>query len=92
MPSKTKFPPTASIREMNGTVKVVQRRSIEGEYGQSVVCITDAGVQFWANTSIRKHCDKEKGPFNVTFEAPESFTPKDSQKTIEYIPVTITAC
>ena len=90
MPSK--FPPTASIREMNGTVKVVETRSIETSYGQSIVCITDTGTQFWGNTSIRKHCDKEKGPFNVTFEAPESFTPKDSSKSIEYIPVTITAC
>lgn len=90
MPSK--FPPTASIREMSGTVKVVETRSIETSYGQSIVCITDTGKQFWGNTSIRKHCDREKAPFSVTFEAPETFTPKGSQKAVEYIPVMITAC
>ena len=87
-----KFPPTASIREMTGTVMVVETRSIATAYGQSIVCITDTGKQFWGNTGIRKHCEKEKTPFNVTFEAVESFTPKNSQKAIEYIPVTITAC
>ena len=41
-----------------------------------------------------KYCgqDGAASPFNVTFEAPESFTPKGSQKAIEYIPVTVRAC
>ena len=77
---------------MSGTVKVVETRSIETAYGQSVVCITDTGTHFWGNTGIRKHCEKEKGAFNVTFEPPESFTPKGSQKAVEYVPVTISAC
>ena len=88
----SKFPPTASIREMSGTVKVAETRLIETAYGQSVVCITDTGTQFWGNTRIRTYCEKEKTPFNVTFEAPETFTPKGSQKAVEYIPVKITPC
>ena len=87
----SKHPPTVSIRDMKGTVKVTETHTVISNYGESIVCKTDTGVEFWGNTSIRKHLKSSPQlPITVTFGEPKTFKPKTGEdKEIEYIPITI---
>lgn len=76
------FPPDTEM-------SVKEFRSVETQHGKTYVLTVDGGKRVWANTAVKKFIDASSPsvPFKMTTRERKTFSPKNSTKVLEFIPV-----